>query len=86
MNLAIAFDILPAEFIVTGTIYRAFLIIVGFLALVLFLGKFLPWLRDFRHELRYLNSEIGRTRGQEKERWKERKRKLYLSILPFFHY
>lgn len=40
----------------------------------------------FSSEWRYLNREINRTEGAERERWKRRKRKLLLSLLPFFRY
>ena len=56
------------------------------LAVVVFLAVFLPWLRDFRHEMRYINMEIQRNRGRERERWIKRKRRLWLSILPFVKY
>ena len=56
------------------------------LALVVFLAVFLPWLRDFRHEMRYINMEIRRNRGREREHWIKRKRRLWLSILPFVKY
>lgn len=60
--------------------------IVIVLAVVLFLAVFLPWLRDFRHEMRYINMEIQRNRGREREHWVKRKRRLWLSILPFVKY
>lgn len=63
-------------------------IIIGALlaAVVLFFALFVPWLRDFRRELRYINMEIQRNTGREREHWIKRKRRLKLSILPFFHY
>ena len=60
--------------------------IVIVLAVVIFLAVFLPWLRDFRHEMRYINMEIQRNRGREREHWIKRKRRLWLSILPFVKY
>ena len=47
------------------------------------LGHFI---NDFSRELKYLNCEIGRTRGSERRRWKRRRRKLWLSLLPFVKY
>lgn len=47
---------------------------------------FIPWLQDFRRELRYLNIEINRTQGREKLYWVKRKKRLIRSLLPFFHY
>ena len=75
-----------AKFIVTGTIFRLFLGISLVLAVALFLSVFIPWLRDFRHEMRYINMEIQRNEGRERERWVRRKKRLWLSILPFFRY
>ena len=45
-----------------------------------------PWLRDFCHEMRYIETEIGRTEGREQEHWKKKKRRRWLSLLPFFRY
>lgn len=56
------------------------------IAIILVLAIFVPWLRDFRRELRYVNMEIERNTGRERERWMKRKKRLKLSILPFFHY
>ena len=44
------------------------------------------FLNDFSQELRYINNEIGRSTGKEKEHWLRRRRRLWLSILPFFRY
>ena len=43
-------------------------------------------LNDFSRELKYLNSEIGRTSGAERRHWLKRRRKLWLSLLPFVRY
>ena len=55
---------------------------------IIFIGAFLiiifaQWFVNFRKQLRDINSEIRRTYGKEKERWIEKKRKLWLSIIPF---
>ncbi len=60
--------------------------VVLVLAVTFFLAVFLPWLRDFRHEMRYINMEIQRNRGREREHWVKQKRRLWLSILPFVRY
>ena len=52
----------------------------------LYIGGFIPWLQDFRRELRYLNSEINRTEGREQLHWIKRKKRLIRSILPFYRY
>ena len=77
---------LLAAFSFTPQMMRLAIGIVIVLAVVIFLAVFLPWLRDFRHEMRYINMEIRRNRGREREHWIKRKRRLWLSILPFVKY
>jgi hypothetical protein len=60
--------------------------LIGAVAVVLLLVKCIVWARTFSQELWYLNCEIQRTQGKEQNRWKRRKRKLLLSILPFVRY
>ncbi|MBR0447629.1 MAG: hypothetical protein IIX28_04100 [Clostridia bacterium] len=60
--------------------------IFAIVAIIFVVAVFIPWLQDFRRELRYLNIEISRTQGREKLHWVKRKKKLIRSILPFFHY
>ena len=48
-------------------------------ALVQFFG-------EFTKELKYINTEIRRTDGRERKHWKKQKRKLWLSLLPFYRY
>lgn len=43
-------------------------------------------LKSFSMELRYLNQEIARSTGKEKRRWLRRRRRLFLSLLPFVKY
>ena len=67
-----------------------FIIVLGAavgLVLIAAIGlRFISWLDEFQQELRYLNNEIGRTSGKERKRWKARKRRLLLSLLPFVRY
>lgn len=44
------------------------------------------FINSFSSELRYLNREIRRSEGAGREHWKRRKRKLWLSLLPFIKY
>lgn len=60
------------------------LVAFGFLILLLF--GFAQFLNDFSHELKYLNSEIGRTSGEERRYWIRRRRQLWLSLIPFVKY
>ena len=39
---------------------------------------------DFSQDLKYIKREIRRTRGREQKYWKREKRRLWLSLLPFF--
>lgn len=41
------------------------------------------FLQDFQQELRYINMEIQRSTGKEREHWQKKKRQLLLSLLPF---
>lgn len=67
----------------------ALYILVGIIV-VFFLIGFLVWfaqrVNDFSHELRYLNNEIGRTEGEEREHWIRQRRRLWLSLIPFVKY
>ena len=60
--------------------------LVGLLVLVFalpFLLRFAQFLNDFTQELKYLNVEIRRTSGKERKYWIRRRRKLWLSLIPF---
>lgn len=58
-------------------------IVIAFFAIVLFVGVTTK-INEFSHELKYLNIEIGRNEGAEREHWKHEKRRLWLSLLPFY--
>ena len=70
----------------TGQLGAAFwwilAIIIAFFAILLIYSVILFFMH-FSKELRYINEEIRRTEGAEKRLWKRRKRKLWLSLLPF---
>lgn len=64
-------------------------ILVGILAaaiLIALLIKLYMYLNDFSSELTYLNTEIGRTEGTERRYWIRRRRRLWLSLIPFVKY
>lgn len=46
----------------------------------------LPLVPGFLRELRYLNSEVQRNVGAERRYWVRRRRRLWLSLLPFIKY
>ena len=56
--------------------------LVGFLLLLALSLK----LRDFSKELRYIDQEIARTTGHEQRHWIRRRKRLFLSLLPFVKY
>lgn len=58
-------------------------IVIAFFAIVLLVGLTIK-INDFSHDLDYLNREIARTVGPEREYWKQERRHLWLSLLPFF--
>ena len=66
-------------------LFVMFILVILFLTSLL-LVSFIRWVLDFRWELKRLKSEIGRTKGREQERWKRKKKKLWLSLLPFVRY
>lgn len=51
------------------------------LAVVLLICRFVLGLEKFKRELRYINMEIRRTRGSERNYWKKKKRRLWLSLV-----
>jgi len=51
-------------------------LIILFIILLIVTVKIVLIYPDFRRELRYINSEIHRTHGREKEHWKRRRRRL----------
>ena len=64
-----------------------FLIIIIAVPTIMFLlVGFVQFYMKFSRELDYLNSEISRTVGAEKREWIKKRRRLWLSILPFFKY
>lgn len=58
-------------------------VVIAFFA-ILFLIALVMKINEFNHELDYINREIGRTTGREQRYWKQEKRRLWLSLLPFY--
>ena len=56
-----------------------------FIVILLIIGS-ASFINDFSQELRYLNNEIRRTTGAERKHYLRRRRKLWLSLLPFVKY
>ena len=62
------------------------LIAIGVLVFAMLGVRFAMWFQWFHRELRYVNKEIERTEGKEREHWKRRKKRLIRSIIPFVGY
>ena len=60
--------------------------ITAFLFLALFIIVGVTFYHQFSKELKYLKNEIRRTEGVERRYWIKRKRRLWLSLLPFVKY
>ena len=65
--------------------------VLGVLLIILMLTVILlallsPWIRWFRRELKFINTEIRRNTGREQQRWLRRRRRLVMSIIPFVKY
>ena len=59
--------------------------VVLLLLFVILIGL-IQFYNEFVAELQYLNSEIERTDGDERAYWLSRRRRLWLSLLPFIKY
>lgn len=62
------------------------LAVVALIVLAVLVVKLAGWIVLFTKELKYLNTEIYRTYGEEHLYWVKRKKRLWLSVLPFFKY
>ena len=60
-------------------------VVVAF-CLFMFLANMVRFFDNFSRELKQINSEINRSTGRERRRWIRRKRKLWLSLIPFVRY
>ena len=70
----------------SDTFFWLFVGLFGLCFAALLIYAIALWYRNFTKELQFLNTEINRTRGREQHYWKSRKRRLFLSILPFVRY
>ena len=69
-------DILIVLFIVILAAVVIFALMIGMVSSM----------NSFSRELRYLNREIKRAYGRERKVWLRRRRRLWLSLLPFVKY
>ena len=61
-------------------------VVIGLLVLLLLVVRAFVCFSKFSQNLRLINMEIRRTEGSERLRWKRRKKRLLLSLLPFARY
>lgn len=73
------------EPVMDGVTIAAVAIILGFVAIGAGMA-FLKWWKNFRNELEDIKYEINTSKGREREWWIRRRRRLWLSILPFVRY
>ena len=60
--------------------------IVAALFLFLLLIGFVSFLNGFSRQLKYINCEIRRTEGLEHRYWIRKRRRLWLSLIPFIKF
>ena len=65
--------------------YVIFFMVIAVLLLIAIVS-FARWVHDFRRELQRLNADIRRTKGREQAHFIRKRRKLWLSVLPFVRY
>ncbi|MBQ3147709.1 MAG: hypothetical protein IJB91_08290 [Oscillospiraceae bacterium] len=58
-------------------------VIILFVAVLLLVGLAVK-LNEFSRERDYIEREIQRTTGAEQRHWKREKRRLWLTLLPFY--
>lgn len=63
-----------------------FLCLFAILALPIILVLIGLRINEFMQELRYLNTEISRTTGEQRRHWLRCRRRLWLSLIPFVRY
>lgn len=63
--------------------------LIGIVAALILIGLLIGltlFIHDFSDELRYLNMEIDRSEGAEREHYLRQRRKLWMSLIPFVRY
>ena len=60
--------------------------IVAAFFLFLLLFGLVSFFNDFSQELKYINCEIQRNTGAERRYWIRKRRRLWLSLIPFVKY
>ena len=63
-----------------------FLLIITIISAIVILTAIIFKVRNFSQELEYINCEILRSQGREKLYWQRKRKKLFLSLIPFVRY
>lgn len=68
------------------TLLLAITAIAAVFLLVALLAWIVRFVRDFKMELHYIEDKIAVTRGEERGYWRFRRKRLWLSLIPFVKY
>lgn len=67
-------------------VFYLFIGIVATFFLIILLVGLVLFFDEFSRELKYINCEIQRNTGAERRRWIRKRRRLWLSLIPFVKY
>lgn len=70
----------------TDTPLYIFLSIAAIIFLILVISKLYLSIKEFFLELRYINCELHRATDSERSYWLRRRKRLWLSLIPFVRY
>ena len=67
-----------------SSIYTVLVVLIVLIIAFLLLLRLVMINDTFRHELKYIKMEIRRSAGKERRYWLHEKKKLWLSLIPFY--
>lgn len=59
-------------------------VVIMAVLLILLIVRLVLGFNTFKRNIKYINMEIRRTRGSERKAWQKEKRRLWLSLIPFY--
>ena len=62
------------------------LFVIAIIVILFVITSATIFFKDFSNELKYINMEIERTDGSERRYWIRKRRRLFLSLIPFVKY
>ena len=62
---------------------KILLLVIAAIFVIFLFASFIKKLNTYVNELRYVNMEIGRNEGQERDYWLRKKKRLWRIFLPF---